>query len=177
MNLRPKPAIGGLNLPGSFPSMSRTPAEPADDQYLFQVGNIFRNTSNKPRVQKGETPQKHMFKLSKLSLKSILKVWMNLYQNPHIGFHVFWWILIHIFVSISTTKMMRCVVSAEAQGFNFTVDPFTFEVPELLGEAQIRSWWIPYVGNDHISIHGAPLKVPGTRWFSSLLGGICDRSG
>lgn len=59
--------------------------------------------------------------------------------------------------------MLRCVVFAEAQGFNFTVDPVTFEVPELLGEAQIRSWWIPYVGNDHISIHGAPLKVPGTR--------------
>lgn len=60
------------------------------------------------------------------------------------------------------------------RGFEFHGGSCYLWSTRVVGEAQIRSWWIPYVGNDHISIHGAPLKVPGTRWFSSFIGGICS---
>lgn len=50
------------------------------------------------------------------------------------------------FVSISTTKMLRFVVSAEAEGLNFTVDPVTFEVPELLGKLRFGPGGYPTSG-------------------------------
>lgn len=68
------------------PSLNRTPAEPADDQYLFQVGwkhlQKYQQQTGFKRVRHRKNISNYMFKLSKLSLKSILKVWMNSYQNP-----------------------------------------------------------------------------------------------
>ena len=93
MNLRPKPAIGGLNLPGSFPSISSSCWQDACGTCWWSVplpggvetsSEIAATSTGFKRVRH---PQKHikwtMFKFSKLSLKSILKVWINLYQNPH----------------------------------------------------------------------------------------------
>lgn len=131
MNLRPKPAIGGLNLPGSFPSMSsscwhpthnnRTPAEPADDQYLFQVGDVLGNIFpgfKRVRHRKNISNEPCSNLLVANSLKSILKVWMNLYQNPHRSPYILMNFDTHFCINFDHQNAEMCCV-CRGSGFQF----------------------------------------------------------